>query len=146
MKVLAEERQQHILQMLKENNIVKLQEIREQTNCSESSARRDLQLLEEKGLLVRVHGGAKIKHSLQRELDMSGKASKNTTQKETIAKAAAKLVEAEDVIYLDAGTTTLAMIPYLNKPELIVVTNGVMHASLLADQNVRTILVGGEYY
>ena len=144
MKVLAEERQQHILQMLKENNIVKLQEIREQTNCSESSARRDLQLLEEKGLLVRVHGGAKIKHSLQRELDMSGKASKNTTQKETIAKAAAKLVEAEDVIYLDAGTTTLAMIPYLNKPELTVVTNGVMHASLLADQNVRTILVGGE--
>ena len=106
MKVLAEERQQHILQMLKENNIVKLQEIREQTNCSESSARRDLQLLEEKGLLVRVHGGAKIKHSLQRELDMSGKTSKNTTQKETIAKAAAKLVEAEDVIYLDAGTTT----------------------------------------
>lgn len=144
MKVLAEERQQHILQMLKENNVVKLQEIREQTNCSESSARRDLQLLEEKGLLVRVHGGAKIKHSLQRELDMSGKASKNTTQKEVIAKAAAKLVEAEDVIYLDAGTTTLAMIPYLNKPELTVVTNGVMHASLLADQNVRTILVGGE--
>lgn len=144
MKVLAEERQQHILQMLKENNVVKLQEIREQTNCSESSARRDLQLLEEKGLLVRVHGGAKIKHSLQRELDMSGKASKNTTQKEAIAKAAAKLVEAEDVIYLDAGTTTLAMIPHLNKPELTVVTNGVMHASLLADQNVRTILVGGE--
>lgn len=48
MKVLAEERQQHILQMLKENNVVKLKEIRKQTNCSESSARRDLQLLEEK--------------------------------------------------------------------------------------------------
>lgn len=95
-------------------------------------------------MLVRVHGGAKIKHSLQRELDMSGKASKNTAQKEAIAKAAAKLVEAEDVIYLDAGTTTLAMISYLNKPELTVVTNGVMHASLLADQNVRTILIGGE--
>ena len=130
MKVLAEERQQHILQMLKENNVVKLKEIRKQTNCSESSARRDLQLLEEKGLLIRVHGGAKIKHSLQRELDMSGKASKNTAQKEAIAQAAAKLVEAEDVIYLDAGTTTLAMIPYLNKPELTVVTNGVMHACL----------------
>jgi len=144
MKVLAEERQQHILQMLKENNVVKIKEIRKQTNCSESSARRDLQLLEEKGLLIRVHGGAKIKHSLQRELDMSGKASKNTAQKEAIAQAAAKLVEAEDVIYLDAGTTTLAMIPYLNKPKLTVVTNGVMHASLLADQNVRTILVGGE--
>ena len=63
MKVLAEERQQMILQMLKENKVVKLQEICEKSGCSESSARRDLQLLEEKNLLVRVHGGAKIKYS-----------------------------------------------------------------------------------
>ncbi len=49
MKVLAEERQQHILQMLKENNVVKIKVIRKQTNCSESSARRGLQLLQEKG-------------------------------------------------------------------------------------------------
>ena len=60
MKVLAEERQQMILQMLKENKVVKLQEICEKSGCSESPARRDFQLLEEKNLLVRVHGGAKI--------------------------------------------------------------------------------------
>ncbi|KRL87482.1 transcription regulator of fructose operon [Ligilactobacillus apodemi DSM 16634 = JCM 16172] len=145
MKVLAEERQQLIIQLLKENSVVKLQEICEQTDCSESSARRDLQLLEERGLLVRVHGGAKVKHSLQRELDMSGKAAKNVTEKEIIAKAAAALVANDDVIYLDAGTTTLAMIPYLKgKEQLTVVTNGVLHASRLADQRIKTILIGGE--
>lgn len=144
MKMLAEERQQLILQMLKENNVVKIQEICELTNCSESSARRDLQLLEERGLLIRIHGGAKIKHSLQRELDMSGKASKYINEKAKVAQLAASLVQKEDVIYLDAGTTTLAMIPYLKLADLTVVTNGVMHASLLADQNVKTILVGGE--
>lgn len=81
MKVLAEERQQMILQMLKENKVVKLQEICEKSGCSESSARRDFQLLEEKNLLVRVHGGAKIKYSLSSEPDMSGKATRNTSEK-----------------------------------------------------------------
>jgi DeoR family fructose operon transcriptional repressor len=59
MKVLAEERQQMILQMLKENKVVKLQEICEKSGCSESSARRDFQLLEEKNLLVRVRTAAR---------------------------------------------------------------------------------------
>lgn len=145
MKVLAEERHQIILNLLKTNSIVKLQDICEQTQCSESSARRDLQLLEEQGLLVRVHGGAKIKYSLQRELDMTGKASRNTQEKAAIATAAQAHVQAEDVIYLDAGTSTLALISLLDPSlQLTVVTNGVMHASLLADRGIRTILVGGE--
>lgn len=59
MKMLAEERQQMILEMLKVNQFVKVQEICSQTHGSESSVRRDLQTLEEKGLLERVHGGAK---------------------------------------------------------------------------------------
>lgn len=144
MKVLAEERQQLIMQMLKENNVVKLQEICERAVCSESSARRDLQLLEEQGRLVRIHGGAKIKHSLQQELDMDGKATKNVLEKALLAKEAVLQIEDDDVIYLDAGTTTLAMIPYLaEKHDLTVVTNGVLHASYLADRGIRTILVGG---
>ncbi|WP_279647374.1 DeoR/GlpR family DNA-binding transcription regulator [Ligilactobacillus ubinensis] len=143
--MLAEERHQIILQMLKSNNVVKLQDICGQTHCSESSARRDLQLLEEAGLLARVHGGAKIKYSLQRELDMTGKATRNTQEKAAIAAMAGEHIQAEDVIYLDAGTSTLALISSFTPDlKLTVVTNGVMHASLLADQNIRTILVGGE--
>jgi DeoR family fructose operon transcriptional repressor len=134
-----------ILTALKEKNILKLQEICELTNCSESSARRDLQLLEQQGTLLRVHGGAKVKHSLQQEPDMTGKSLENIQQKKLIAKQAAELVKKEDVIYLDAGTSTLAMIQYLKADyHLTVVTNGVVHASTLADRNIRTILIGGE--
>ncbi|AUJ31143.1 MAG: DeoR/GlpR family DNA-binding transcription regulator [Liquorilactobacillus nagelii] len=143
--MLAEERQQMILTALKDKNILKLQEICELTNCSESSARRDLQLLEQRGALLRVHGGAKVKHSLQQEPDMTGKSLENIQQKKLIAKQAAELIKREDVIYLDAGTSTLAMIQYLNADNhLTVVTNGVVHASVLADRNIRTILIGGE--
>ncbi|MFT8668806.1 MAG: DeoR/GlpR family DNA-binding transcription regulator [Liquorilactobacillus hordei] len=143
--MLAEERQQVILRMLRENGIVKLHDVCEEVKCSESSVRRDLQELEEKGILIRVHGGAKIRQSLQKELDMSGKFSQNTEQKNQIAKMAVSLIQAEDVIYLDAGTSTLAMIQFLKQEkQLTVVTNGIMHATALADQNIRTILVGGE--
>ncbi|WP_311406661.1 DeoR/GlpR family DNA-binding transcription regulator [Liquorilactobacillus uvarum] len=143
--MLAEERQQVILSMLKTSSVVKLQDICKKVTCSESSVRRDLQLLEEKGLLIRVHGGAKVKHSLQRELDMTGKSLRNVQQKSSIAKFAAEQIQDEDVVYLDAGTSTLAMIQFLHSGQrLTVVTNGVVHASALADRNIRTILVGGE--
>lgn len=145
MKVLAEERQQMILQMLKENNVVRLQDVCERSGCSESSVRRDFQMLEEQNLLVRVHGGAKIKYSLSNEPDMSGKATQNTSEKSAIAHAAVEHIQKDDVIYLDAGTSTLAMVQYLEPEQnLTVVTNGVMHASMLADRGIRTILIGGE--
>lgn len=142
--MLAEERQQIILDMLKTNKIVKVQEICSQTHGSESSVRRDLQTLEEKGLLERVHGGAKINYTLQSEPDMFGKASQHPHAKELIGKKAAEHVKAQDVIFLDAGTTTLSMVDYLPQNQgITVVTNGILHASALAERHIKTILVGG---
>ncbi|HIW88763.1 MAG TPA: DeoR/GlpR family DNA-binding transcription regulator [Candidatus Ligilactobacillus excrementipullorum] len=144
MEVLAEQRQQLILEMLAQRQVVKLKDICRQTGCSASSARRDLQILEEQGSLVRIHGGAKAKHDLQRELDMTGKATQNVSAKERIAQLAAAKIAQEDVIFLDAGTSTLALVHYLQPSQhLTVVTNSVMHAAQLADQGIRTILVGG---
>ena len=142
--MLAEERHRIILELLKEHNVVKLQDICERTQCSESSGRRDLQLLEERGLLVRVHGGAKMKQPLQRELDVMGKSTQNIQEKESLGAKAASYIQDDDVIYLDAGTSTIAIIPYLSEDQhLTVGTNGVEHASLLADKNIRTFLLGG---
>lgn len=142
--MLAEERQQQILALLQTQNVVSLQDICQTTNCSESSARRDLQQLEDAGKLVRVHGGAKLSQELQREPDMPGKLRLNGPAKMAIAKEAVKNVHPGDTIYLDAGTTTLAMIELLDPTaNLTVVTNGVLHASFLADQGIRTLLLGG---
>lgn len=144
MEVLAEQKQQMIMEMLSDSKVVKLKDICQQTKCSASSARRDLQILEEQGSLVRIHGGAKAKHDLQREMDMTGKSTQNVSAKDRIAQLAAAKITDEDVIFLDAGTSTLAVVRYL-RPEqhLTVVTNGVIHASQLADQGIRTLLVGG---
>ncbi|WP_433742614.1 DeoR/GlpR family DNA-binding transcription regulator [Falsibacillus pallidus] len=141
--MLTEERQNLILQLLKEKDIVKVQEIMQLTNASESTIRRDLTQLEEKKFLKRVHGGAGRLQGKLNELSVSEKASKNLHQKERIAKFAASLIEEGDSIYLDAGTTTLSMIPFLPQKDIVVVTNGLAHGQQLLEAGYKTYLLGG---
>ncbi|MFZ2462801.1 MAG: DeoR/GlpR family DNA-binding transcription regulator [Caldibacillus thermoamylovorans] len=140
--MLTEERHSYILKKLKEEGIVKSQDIIRELNCSESTVRRDLILLEDAGHLKRIRGGAKRVYDLDEELSVVEKSAKNVQEKTLIARYAASFIKENDVIYLDAGTTTLAMIPFLNK-NITVVTNGVQHASLLVDQQLRVYLLGG---
>ncbi len=143
MKLLTPERHQIILQLLKEKNIVKIQELMELTNSSESTIRRDLSLLEEKKFLKRIHGGAsKLQGKLQ-EPSMVEKSSKNLHEKRQIAKYAASLVEEGDCIYLDAGSTVMEMIEYLPNKNIVVVTNGLMHLQPLLKKGIESYLVGG---
>lgn len=144
-KVLTDERQQHILNKLKKEHTVKMQELMNEMNCSESTVRRDLSQLEEQGLLVRVHGGAKRVYTMSSEPEMKEKSFKNIQKKKEIAQFAANLVEEGDILFLDAGTTTYEMIPYLEGiHDLLIVTNGVTHAHLLTDYGISTILIGGQ--
>lgn len=140
--MLEPERHQLILDALKKKNTVKLQELVELTDSSESTIRRDLTQLEQRNLLKRVHGGAAILQGRLQELTMTEKSSKNLQAKCQIAKYAASLVEEGDSIYLDAGSTVFEMIPFLPN-NIVVVTNGLMHANELLEKNIRTYLIGG---
>ncbi|RLK62915.1 DeoR/GlpR transcriptional regulator [Atopobacter sp. AH10] len=140
--MLTEERHQQILEELKHFPTVQVQELVDRLRVSESTIRRDLSILESKGQLIRVHGGAKRLFGLTDEPTMGEKASHYRQEKQRIAQAAAQLVQDNDVIYLDAGTTTLEMIPYL--PEnLKVVTNGLAQADELSRRGFETVLIGG---
>ncbi|OTN76280.1 hypothetical protein A5886_001357 [Enterococcus sp. 8G7_MSG3316] len=142
--MLTEERHQTILNRLELEEIVKVSDLILLLEASESTIRRDLQDLEDKGFLVRIHGGAKKSQQLGFEPNMSEKTAKFQSEKQVIAKHAAQLIKDGEVIYLDAGTTTLEMIPYLQKiQKLKVVTNSVKHASLLIDYGIDTLILGG---
>lgn len=142
--MLTQDRYTFILNQLEQKDTVTIQSLIEELNHSESTIRRDLTTLEEQNKLVRIHGGAKRKRKAMNEASMDDKTVKNTHEKEQIAKTAAALVDDYDVIYLDAGTTTYAMIPLLEHKNITVVTNGVPHAELLTDYRVDTILLGGK--
>ncbi|WP_040984662.1 DeoR/GlpR family DNA-binding transcription regulator [Oceanobacillus jeddahense] len=142
--MLTDERHQFILRRLNESGVVKSVDLIESLDCSESTIRRDLAYLEEKGLLLRIHGGAKLNATFGAELTYQEKTVKNSQQKKNIGRYAVSLLEENDVIYLDAGTTTLEMIPFLTDSSITVVTNGIAHASMLADRQIEAYLVGGK--
>ena len=141
--MLTPERHQLILQLVKEKKVVKLQQLVEETQSSESTIRRDLAQLEKGRLLKRVHGGAAILTGKGEEPTMVEKSAKNIQIKKQIAKHAATFVEKGDCVYLDAGSTTFEMIPYLIEKEVTVVTNGLMHIEALVENNIRAYLLGG---
>uniref|UniRef100_C5DAK0 Transcriptional regulator, DeoR family n=1 Tax=Geobacillus sp. (strain WCH70) TaxID=471223 RepID=C5DAK0_GEOSW len=141
--MLTEERHRIILELLAEKEVVKLQELVEATNSSESTIRRDLTQLEKEKKLRRIHGGATLLQKKREELSVLEKSTKHIQEKKRIAEYAASLVQNGDCIYLDAGTTTFEMIPHLHGKDIVVVTNGIMHLDMLLEYDVPTYLLGG---
>ncbi|MFE9943666.1 DeoR/GlpR family DNA-binding transcription regulator [Bacillus velezensis] len=142
--MLTPERYQLIIDQIEKRDVVKIQELISMTNASESTIRRDLSTLEERGFLKRVHGGASKLSNSRQEPDMLEKSSKNLQDKLKIAEEAASLLEEGDCIYLDAGTTTLHMIDFIDHTkDIVVVTNGVMHIDALIRKEIPFYLLGG---
>ena len=120
-----------------------------QLDVSEMTVRRDLDVLDEAGLVVKVHGGATVRyaHSTD-EPGFEAKLLRNTDEKRAIAVSAAVLIGAGAAIGLTAGTTTMQLATELiTVPNLTVVTNSipvanVFHASDRSDRTV--IIIGGE--
>ncbi|MFD1020415.1 DeoR/GlpR family DNA-binding transcription regulator [Thalassobacillus hwangdonensis] len=142
--MLTPDRHQIILELLNQKNTVKIQELVEATNASESTIRRDLDQLENNRMLTRIHGGASLRVPTNEELTMQEKSTKHLKEKLAVATYAADLVEDGDCIYLDAGSTTFEMIPHLINKDIIVVTNGLDHMNLLTELDIRTYVLGGQ--
>lgn len=141
--MLSQERYDIILNLLKNKEIVKMKEIVDTLNISESTIRRDLSYLEENGLLKRVHGGATLPENSY-EADFNTKNIQNKIEKDKISEAASKIVLDGECIFIDAGTTTERIIKYLQGKNVTVVTNGVTHIPELMKYNIRAYLTGGK--
>ena len=144
--MFAEQRRRQILQILDTHGSTTLTELTRLLGASESTVRRDLQEMDSKGLLVRVFGGAMSKNSKTdlREEDVSEKQTINIAEKQRIGKYAAALIKPDDFVYIDAGTTTGSMIPFITEYSAVYVTNAVAHGLELARRGFRVNLVGGE--
>ncbi len=144
--MLMQERHNKILELLDEQKSITVLEIKDLLNISESTVRRDLSDLHDSGKLVKVFGGAVALEQQYNNIEptVDQKNFVNTTEKITVAKYAASLIEPNDFIYLDAGTTTGYLIDYITEKNITIVTNAVVHAQKLAKLGVKVILLGGE--
>lgn len=132
-----------ITELCKQKEIVSVTEIADALLISPATVRRDLQEMEDLGMIIRTHGGAKITGDQTEEPSMILKAESNSSEKKQIAYAAAKLIKDNQMVYLDAGSTTYAMIEYITAKNITVVTPGIPHVELLGKKGISTIMLGG---
>ncbi|WP_178892639.1 DeoR/GlpR family DNA-binding transcription regulator [Tetragenococcus halophilus] len=142
--MLIQERRMEILNILNREGIVKTQDLMQRFAASESTIRRDLSEMEEAGQLMRIHGGAQQLDLYDLEQAFEIKRVENIENKQNIAKKAAELVHRNDIIFLDSGTTTAEMVPFLADKNLFVITNSPEITVSLYKYNIRTVLLGGE--
>jgi DeoR family transcriptional regulator of aga operon len=117
-----------------------------QLNTSEITIRRDLVTLKAQGKLLRVYGGALPRERVAFEFSFKEKEALQREAKESIGRAAAGLVEAGSVLFLDTGTTTLAAARALRavKPAVIVTVNLCIASEYVGQRETRVLVPGGE--
>jgi DeoR/GlpR family transcriptional regulator of sugar metabolism len=142
--MLSVERHQQILDRILSEKSVRVNELSDILDVSIATIRRDLSLMEEKGLIQRVHGGAIYIEDPEESPIMSRK-HKQAEAKRRIGKAAAELVNDNETILITSGTTTEAMVPFLTgKNGLTVITNAINIAILLTrSSHISVIVLGG---
>jgi DeoR/GlpR family transcriptional regulator of sugar metabolism len=145
---LARQRQTLILERVREQGGVRVTDLVRELGVSDMTVRRDLELLDERGLIEKVHGGAAaIDGSALFEPGFTVKSGLMEAEKGLIAASAASMVAPGTAIAVSAGTTTYALAKRLTDiAGLTVLTNSVPVADVLyrdgrSDQTV--ILSGG---
>ncbi|MGV3130097.1 DeoR/GlpR family DNA-binding transcription regulator [Staphylococcus sp. IVB6181] len=143
---LKEARHQKILKSLKENGSVSVSELSDAMNVAPMTIRRDLKELENKALLVRVHGGAVLMHTFYNELANDEKKALHSDKKRIIAEKASRLIQNEDTIFIGSGTTNEAIFPFIKHMHLRIITNSLyIFEQYEALEHMDIVLIGGRY-
>ena len=145
--VLVEERRKKILDLLAQRSAVTVKELSKQFDVAPITIRRDFEELENRGLIVRGHGGAMLAGGEPfMYKPLTDKESLNHEAKVSIGRKAASMIQNGETVILDEGSTCIELARILGTLHctLTVVTNGIKVAMVLAPcPNITTILVGG---
>jgi DeoR/GlpR family transcriptional regulator of sugar metabolism len=143
--MLAVQRHEHILQSLTRERTVRVAELAAALGVTEKTVREDLEKLEEKGLLRRIHGGAIAAEGADEPLlPPPVPNTKHPAEKASIAARAAASIQPEEIVALDGGSTTLEIAKLLPNAPLTVVTNDLfILAELSRKDRIRLVVPGG---
>jgi DeoR/GlpR family transcriptional regulator of sugar metabolism len=134
----------HVLRLLETRDYVPVAELSESFAVSEVTVRSDLGELARQGLVARIRGGVRALQQGQTEVGFDLRLRLEVERKRAIARAAADMVDEGEAVALDASTTAYYLALELrSKRELVVVTNGLLVATALADAPGITVLVTG---
>ncbi len=142
--LIPAERHERIHAVLRERGVVKVAELSELLGVSEITIRRDLEVLERKGILERTHGGAVYTHRMSIEPLYTEKDRIHRREKQQIGRAAAQLVEAGDTLLVNSGSTTLQVIRHLvGRRDIRIITSNVSALLVAQQEEMDLLLIGG---
>src|SRR6195952_3202830 len=143
--MIPDQRRESMLRQLRKHQVLSVHQLMEMFECSHMTVRRDIALLEEEGRAYSVTGGVRIASQVHSEPSHQSKAVTELAHKQAMARLAAGLLHAEMTVYLDAGTSTLEIVPHIVAlAGMTVVTNDFGVVNALADAaHVDVIHTGG---
>jgi len=141
------QRQLTILQRLKEDPTLSTKQLAKEFNVSEMTIRRDFNELYKQGLIVREHGGALLAQVVNQysEARMSVKLGFNKEAKQAMAIRVSEMVKDGDCIFLDGGTTSLAVLPFLASKQVTVVVHSDLTLASIKEFRGELVFLGGTY-
>lgn len=144
--MLAETRLDEIERLVNAQGSATAAELMDRFGASESTIRRDLTRLSQQGRIVKVHGGATATNRTVVSVDQTvgEKLDIRFAEKERIGRYAASLIQPDDFVYIDAGSTTALLAEALTEGGATYVTNSVAIAHILFGKGFRVLMPAGE--
>jgi DeoR/GlpR family transcriptional regulator of sugar metabolism len=145
-EILQNERYESILSVLNRLKKVSVQDLTHRLGVSEVTIRKDLSFLEERGRLVRIHGGAVLAEDQGRLRTIAVRQVEHTAEKRGIARKAQELIRPGETVFIDAGSTCAALAREIRGMELRVVTNSLeVILELAGSPGISLFSTGGSF-
>jgi DeoR family fructose operon transcriptional repressor len=144
--LIPAQRRERIQEYLATHKIARMDELYAMLDTSEATVRRDLEWLELQGKVERTHGGAILSQRLIFEPEYTQRAQKHPEEKRLIGKIAAALIEDNDVVFINSGSTTTQVIRHIRENAGITVFSNNIYAALeTGNVGFEHYLIGGEF-
>ena len=144
--LIPAQRREKIQEYLAIHQIARTADLCELLETSEATVRRDLEWLEQKGILERTHGGAILNQRMILEQEYQQRAQHHPEEKRRIGELAASLIEEGDIVFINSGTTATQVLQHIRRDlNITVFTNNVSAVMELGDPGFHYFLTGGEF-
>ena len=142
--LIPAQRREHLIRLLRAEGVLSVRQLTEHLGVSHMTVRRDIAELEKEGRASSIPGGVQLPGNFRIEPTFTDKARTDTAEKNGIAAGIQTLLEDDMVIYLDAGTTTGALIPHiLQRSNMTIVTNDFVIVDRLLTSTTNHVLHTG---
>lgn len=142
--MISVNRLEHITTQLTVHKFVSVEQLSQELGVSGETIRRDLKVLEEKGVLKRTYGGAYLEGSTKSDVNIEVRKTILLPNKEQIAILCCQFIKPDDTIFLDSSTTSLEIAKRITQLPVTVITHSLLIINFLANyRNIRIVSLGG---